>query len=430
MNSTLILYNVLIIQPLRLFVFIYSFFSPKLRERENAYQSTLDVLSHLPKSTKSRVWFHAASMGEFEQAKPIIERLKSKHPDIIVIVSFFSPSGFRNQKNYPLADAVVYMPLDTHSNVREFLELVKPDVAVFIRYELWLNHLTILKDTGISTFLMCATFPGSKVWLYLPFRTILISILRTFTAIYTVSQAETKRFNTFASSLPVLTSGDTRFDRILSIVDNLHLKNDILPENYFTPDDFVLVVGSSWEKDEDMIIESIRNLDQKYPQIKLIIVPHEPSHEHVSKLIQKLPSAMVLSQISKDSPKGSYIITDSIGNLLRLYSYARAAFVGGGFGAGVHSTAEPAGYGIPVACGPFITRSPDAQNLYNNGALELITSPQECFRWLELLLTDTVEYNRRSKQAKDYVYQGKGASEILTERIMEALVESRSVVSR
>jgi 3-deoxy-D-manno-octulosonic-acid transferase len=421
MKAAVVLYNLLIIQPLRVLVLLYSRINSKLRERENAWESTLQTLTKLPQKSSPRVWFHAASMGEFEQAKPIIEHLKAIQPDIQVIVSFFSPSGFRHQKKYPFADAVVYMPLDTKANAREFINHIDPGVVIFIRYELWLNHLTLLSDRGIPTFLVCATFPGSAVWMYPPFRSILKAILRSFTTIYAISAQQTARYTGFSPMLSVQTSADTRFDRIISVVEQASSLDALLPHHYFAPDDFVLVLGSSWEKDEDILLESLRILAPKFPHLKLIIVPHEPTESHVSSLMKKLPSAQVLSRLSEQSPKGQHIITDSIGKLLRLYSVADAAYIGGGFGAGVHSTAEPAGYGIPVACGPFIERSPDAINLHQNGALEVIHTPEECVRWLETLLTSQDIYSQKSKLAKEYVYQGKGASTALAETIMQVI---------
>ena len=165
MTAPVVLYNLLIIQPLRVLVRLYSLINSKLRERENARESTLQTLARLPVKTSPRVWFHAASMGEFEQAKPIIERLKAMQPEIQIVVSFFSPSVYRHKKHYPLADAVVYMPLDTRANALEFIDKMKPDIAIFIRYELWLNHLTILKNRGIPINLIFSTFPGTTFWL-------------------------------------------------------------------------------------------------------------------------------------------------------------------------------------------------------------------------------------------------------------------------
>lgn len=421
MIPALIIYNLLIIIPLRLAVFVLSFFNPKLRERERAYGSTLRALSALSLKTDRRIWFHAASMGEFEQAKPIIEELKILHPEWQIIVSFFSPSGYRHQKNYRYADAVVYMPLDTRANAREFITRLQPDAAIFIRYELWLNHLTILSERAIPAFLVCATFPGSALWMYPPFRTILRTILRSFTAMYAISAQQAARFSGFSPSCSVHISADTRFDRIISVVEKASSLGDLLPANYFAADDFVLVVGSSWEKDEDILHESLHSLAPQFPRLKLIIVPHEPTEGHVARLTTMFPSAHLLSSLTDNSPKGQHIITDSIGKLLRLYNKADAAYIGGGFGAGVHSTAEPAGYGIPIACGPFITRSPDAQNLLSSGALDVINSSEECVHWLTTILTNRDIYSHKSTLAKEYVYQGKGASRMVAERIVEAV---------
>lgn len=415
----LFFYNFLIIPVLRIIVRCITLFNPKLREREDSWNTTLELISSLL-PVKHRVWFHAASMGEFEQAKPIIEQLKSGNPDISIIVSFFSPSGYRHQKNYPLADAVVYMPLDTPKKARQFITAMNPNAAVFIRYELWLNHLAELSKRKIPVYLWCATFPRKAIWSFPLLNSFLQKTLGFFTQIYTVSESETELFRNASASLTVNTAADTRFDRIISVIENSKNDTPILPNGYFKPTDTVLVAGSTWQKDEDIIIQSLLALGKQGQVIRMIIVPHEPTEEHIVALKNKLPDSVLLSKLTESDSNKQHIIVDSMGKLLKLYSYAHIVYVGGGFGAGVHSTAEPAGYGVPLVCGENISRSPDAQNLENLGALTCVKSSNDLVEWL-LTMTNDAERIERGKRAKEYVYRGAGGSKTAAEIIQNNL---------
>ncbi len=414
------LYNVLIIPVLRILVRCTALFNPKLREREDSWDTTLELLSSLPPA-EYRVWFHVASMGEFEQAKPIIEHLKAENPDISIIVSFFSPSGYRHQKHYPLADAVVYMPLDTSKKARQFVTAISPNAAVFIRYELWLNHLAELSKKKIPVYLWCATFPRKAIWNFPFFKGFLQKTLGCFTQIYTVGEDETELFVKANRSLAVHTAADTRFDRIISVIEKSKDDTPIIPNGYFKPDDTVLVAGSTWQKDEEIIIESLNALEQTGQIVRMIIVPHEPTQEHIATLKNKLLDSVLLSELTEKNSNKKHIIVDSMGKLLKLYRYAHIVYVGGGFGAGVHSTAEPAGYGVPLVCGEHISRSPDAQNLENLGALTCVSSSKELIEWLLKMTTDKDERSKRGNQAKEYVYRGAGGSKAAAEIIANNL---------
>ena len=416
----LFLYNVFVIPILRIAVRCISLFNPKLREREAAWKTTLARIPQLPPNTQ-RVWFHVASMGEFEQAKPIIEQLKKNNPTLSIIVSFYSPSGYRNQKDYSLADAVVYMPLDTRKKARQFIVAINPSVVVFIRYELWLNHLAELSKREIPAYLFCATFPNSSLWSYPIFRSILSNTLNYFTEIYTVGQRETNLFQNAGTSTPVHSASDTRFDRIISVIEKSQKEPPILPENYFMPDDIVVVAGSTWQQDEEMLIGAFYELEhQEYP-IRMIIVPHEPTTEHIQAIESKLENSVLLSEVITKGTIARHIIVDSIGKLLKLYSYADIVYVGGGFGAGVHSTAEPAGYGVPLVCGSNIKRSPDAQNLFELNALTCINSCNELIEWLMKMIDEKPERLKRGELAKNYVYKGLGGSKAAAEIIKNVL---------
>ncbi|MBI3260462.1 MAG: hypothetical protein HYZ54_13465 [Ignavibacteriae bacterium] len=416
----LFLYNALIIPVLRIVVRCALFINPKLREREESWKTTITCIPSHPENYR-RIWFHVASMGEFEQAKPIIELLKKDNPELSIIVSFFSPSGYRNQKNYPLADAVVYMPFDTRKKARQFIEAINPDVVVFIRYELWLNHLAELSQWKIPVYLFCATFPNSSIWNYPVFRSALHRILNYFTEIYTVSQRETNLFLSINTTTPIISSVDTRFDRIISVIENSQKESPILPDNYFKPDDIVLVAGSTWQPDEEILIKAFHSLEQQGHSIRSIIVPHEPTPEHTQALKNNLRDSVLLSEINGKNSDARHTIVDSIGKLLKLYSYADIVYVGGGFGAGVHSTAEPAGYGVPLVSGRNISRSPDAQNLVTLEALTCINSSNELTEWLLKMVNDESERLKRGELSRQYVYKGLGGSKTAAEIIANYL---------
>jgi 3-deoxy-D-manno-octulosonic-acid transferase len=412
----LLFYNILILPIVRLGVSVISRFNPKLREREHSWNTTIQQLQALSQ-TKRRIWFHVASMGEFEQAKPIIQHLKQSDSALSIVVSFFSPSGFRHHAHYPLADAVVYMPIDSRLKARLFIEAMKPDVAVFIRYELWLNHLAELSKRKIPAFLFCATFPNASLWKFPLFKSFLRVILNHFTAIYTVSERETILFSKIHTTANVFTATDTRFDRILHGIEQARTEPKILPDGFYKPHDSVFVAGSTWEKDEQIISEAIRSLQHKGISLCSIIVPHEPTDEHIAALQRSLPEATLLSNVNS-STNNQIIIVDSIGKLLKLYGYATIVYVGGGFGAGVHSTAEPAGYGVPIASGTTIRRSPDAQNLKRIGALTCVESSDELTQWIMTMITNPNERVQRGASGLEYITLGKGGSLDAAKRIM------------
>jgi 3-deoxy-D-manno-octulosonic-acid transferase len=439
-----IIYNLIFIPIARIIIFFLKFSNPKLKEREQNWKKSLESLKQLPGKDADRLWFHAASMGEFEQAKPVIEKIKELKPDTIIIVSFFSPSGYNNQKNYKFADAVVYMPFDTRKNVLEFLELVNPSSAIFIRYEIWYNYLCKLKENKIPAFLICATEPRKSKFLK-PFYKACFSF---FYEIFTVDEKHTIYFKYLNITSEIHTSSDTRFDRIIQNVESAK-ENPIIPESYISKEEFVLVCGSTWQPDENIIISAIKNLEAEGFPIRLILVPHEPDEHNIGRLMKELPDSILLSEILTVETTGKYdtngfpkqvfgkekqnqlklnqvqhdkhIIVDSIGKLLRLYSHAGAAYIGGAFGVGVHSVTEPAGYGIPLASGPKMKNSPDAIRLNELGALRIINNQENMFLWLKELIQSKELSRNIGNMARNYVYGLRGASEIIAKRILNVL---------
>jgi 3-deoxy-D-manno-octulosonic-acid transferase len=414
-------YNYIALPFLKIAAAVGGNFNKKIADRQRNVRKSFKYLEKLSLDAK-RVWFHAASVGEFEQAKPVIEALKESNPDICVIVSFFSPSGYNTQKSYKFADAIVYMPLDTRKNAEEFISLLKPDVVIFVRYEAWFNHLSVLKLRNIPAFLICATLSQKSAWNFPLLKDLRQKTYSLFTKIYTVSAEQTERFKKLALNVPLETLTDTRFDRIAKIIDSAR-KEQIIPESFYSIDDFVLVAGSTWEADEDVILEAFKNLPPEIQEnVKLVFVPHEPTDEHIALLKTKLPDAVLLSEISQSEENfGAHIIVDSIGKLLKLYAVADAAYVGGGFGVGVHSTTEPAGYGIPLATGPNILNSPDAPTLEKLGALTVLKTADDCKSWLLKNINNENFREKSGEIAREYIYGSLGSTDIIAREIAEYL---------
>jgi 3-deoxy-D-manno-octulosonic-acid transferase len=426
-----IAYNVIFIPIARIIKKIWELFNLKLKEREQNWKSSMEALmpleSKLNEGNNLVLWFHSASMGEFEQAKPVIEELKRTREDVIAVCSFFSPSGYNHQRSYPFADTIVYLPFDTRSNAMYFISKVKPDVAVFVRYEIWRNFLEELKASKVPALLINATFPRSKLLNF--FKSFLRSTLNLFDEIYTINDKQTDKFKSLGLSTKVKTLADTRFDRIIANIEN-EKTNPKLRYALFDESEFVMVAGSTWEPDEKLIFSALERLTSDGKELRLILVPHEPTEYNIMRIRKLAKNSVFLSEIDKlpfpttpnelkDFVKGKIIVVDSVGKLLGLYRYATFAYVGGAFGDGVHSVTEPAGYGIPLSAGSNISSSPDALELASLGCLRTVRDDNELYLWLKELMENPDRAVQLGQIAKDYVYSRRGTSKIISSRILE-----------
>ena len=385
-----------------------------MRLRENSWREQLSLIPN--KSTvKKRILFHAASMGEFEQAKSIIEIIKRK-TDYEIIVSFFSPSGYQNQLNYKYADYILYLPIDTKKNVKLFLDIISPDIAVFIRYEYWYNFLSELEKRNIPSVMICGTEPGNNLLKKGIGKKIFQNIIEKYSRIYTMGKSHTEFFQQMKYSGELITSADTRFDRIWDKVNNS--KNTDLNKSNLKHE-LTFVCGSTWLPDEEIILKSVQSLSQ---EINLIIAPHEPTNEHIKSLKKIYPNSLLLSELedSFDNIVAEIIIVDSVGKLLSLYSLADFVYVGGGFGSGVHSLAEPAGYGVPLACGEKIKSSPDVPELLKENALEIIYNHKNLSSWIESNFSENYR-NKIGVKTQNYIKSGLGWSEIIAEDLIKMI---------
>jgi 3-deoxy-D-manno-octulosonic-acid transferase len=351
------------------------------------------------------IWFHAASLGEFEQGRPMIETIRKRYPQYKILLTFFSPSGYEVRKNYEGADVICYLPFDTPFKVRKFLNLANPYMAVFIKYEFWLNYLTELKRRGIKTYLISAVFrPGQLFfkWYGAWYRKALLCYERLF-----VQDEDSRKLLAGYGIDNVEVCGDTRFDRVLEIQRNARLMPEV--ESFAEEGKLMLVAGSSWPEDEEFIIPYFNT----HPEVKLIIAPHEIHREHLLYIQSLLNRPSIrLSESSEESLRtNDCLIIDSFGLLSSIYRYGDVAYIGGGFGGGIHNTLEAAVYGIPVVFGPKYHKFKEAKSLINYGGGFSVDNEAAFAGCLNNFISDPESRRIAGAAAGDFVYKNAGAIE-------------------
>lgn len=346
-------------------------FNKKIKLFLNGRKETFNKLSTIKKSDKV-IWFHCASLGEFEQGKPVIEALKVEYPNHKIVLTFFSPSGYEIRKNYELANVVCYLPLDTKKNARRFLSKIHPELVIFVKYEIWPNILRELKNRNINTLLVSAIFRKNQVFFKSNgfSKKFMLKSLNSFNHFF-VQDNNSKQLLNNVGCNNVTVSGDTRFDSVYKIA-NQNNKLGFIDDFIQKTTDFVLVAGSTWKKDEELLVNYINNYASANQQF--IIAPHNINSAEIKKLIDSLTKkTMLFSKISKSNDKitaAQVLIIDTIGLLTKAYSYANLAYVGGGFGDGIHNILEPATFGIPILIGPKYDKFKEARELVvKNGCL-------------------------------------------------------------
>ncbi len=391
-----------------------------LRGKRRACSGIEEALQN--KKSKKRLWIHASSMGEFEQAKPIIEEIKKQSPDTIIVASFFSPSGYENNIRYPYTDHITYLPFDSQKSVKKFLDTVQPNLAAFIRYDIWPNCVWECERRNIPIMIVNATLSKKSLRRLLIVRSFHHQMYKPFNAILTVSEADAKNFRVFHLAKPeIIAIGDTRYDRVYQKAESVKSKK-LIPES-ITRQRKILVVGSCWSDDEDVVLPAVFKLLQNDPNVLVILVPHEPTIEHLEQLEFKLrgnASSIRFSYLS-DYKNEDIIIIDSIGILLALYASAHVAFVGGGFKSNVHNVLEPAVYGIPVIYGPKFENSQEAELLQEVGCGFVVRNKMELYRNLRFLFSNEEERIATGKIASEFVIQRTGATKKILEHILPYL---------
>ncbi len=405
----LFLYN-LGINTYNLLLHFAALFNKKAAQWVHGRRGLLNKIAKEWNGEQRPVWFHFASLGEFEQGRPLLEALR-RQEDMPIVITFFSPSGYELKKTYPLADKVYYLPIDTTTNARKFVELINPRMAIFTKYEFWHNYFTVLHDRKVPLYVISATFRKKQVF-FKWYGSFARKTLRQVTHFFVQDAFSVELLKTIGIENSSV-SGDTRFDRV---VENASTPRHIPIVADFCQDSSVMVVGSSWPKDERIISEIVKDR----PEWKFVIAPHEIKEDKLRELESQLPagSSQRYSTVKEAvDEKVRVLIIDNVGMLSSLYQYARLAYIGGGFGVGIHNTLEAAAYGVPVIFGPNYHRFIEARELIRCGAGFSIDDLDSMRVVVKKMQYDKF-IDRASEAAAEYVRKNKGATSIIMEKIL------------
>ena len=376
------------------------------------WRATDELRTKLPHKSdpQHRIWIHVASVGEFEQARPIIERLRAERPDVQIVLTFFSPSGYNLRKDYDKADVVTYLPFATRRNARAFLDVAKPDMAIFVKYEFWPAYLRELSKRGIKTYSISAIFRPRQAffrWWGRPY----LNVLKLFTAIYVQDERSAQLLQSHGIER-VEVAGDTRFDRVHAIA--LQAKDIPQIARFAESSERVIIAGSTWPPDEQLLARYMAET----PDVKLVLAPHEIHEAHLHQIFQLFEGRHVrFTQSSVNSLDVTRVlVVDTMGMLSSVYRYGQAAYIGGGFGVGIHNTIEAAVYGMPVLFGPNYKHFREACALIDAGGGKAVNNYDEFKAAMDEALDNHAEIGQK---AKDYVESELGA----TERIYKAIFD-------
>lgn len=377
----------------------------------NGRKEVWSTLEEKNNPTSSYFWFHCASLGEFEQGRPLIERIKKQNPAQKIVITFFSPSGYEVRKNYEYADIVVYLPLDTPRNAKRFLSSINISKAFFIKYEFWYHFLSELNRNKIDTYLVSGIFRPSQIF-FKSYGKWYARILKSFRHLYVQNDISEKLLNQIGIN-NVSVVGDTRFDRVHDIAE---LAAEIEAIATFKQDKKLIVCGSTWGEDERILIDFINQTQD----VQWIIAPHEVKENHILALEEKLQKRTIRFSNLKNSKPTDFevIIADGYGYLTSLYRYGDIAYVGGGFGKGIHNILEAATYGVPILFGPKHSKFKEAKDLKSQKGAFAIHNKESLNNQLELLLNDGNALKEASQICKDYISQNTGASEVIIGEIL------------
>ncbi len=401
-------------------LFVVALFSAKIRRFVQGRKGTFSYLKNQLEKEDRVIWFHTASLGEFEQGLPLIEQCKKEYPNYKILVTFFSPSGYEVKKNTHAADLVCYLPLDTKGKINRFLELTRPKLAIFVKYEFWPNTLNLLRKRNIPTLLVSGIFRPDQVF-FKPYGGIMIRSLKTFTHFF-VQNEESKSLLHGINFLNVTVSGDTRYDRVVEILDR---DNSLTFMERFVGNSICLVAGSTWPEDQALLVDYINESDRK--DLKVVIAPHKVAWDQIEKLQMSIKKNVVLySKMNLETvDRAQVLIVDTIGLLTRIYSYADIAYVGGGMGStGLHNTLEPAVFGIPVIIGKHYKGFIEAEKLVELGGIESISTKDEFFSKLNYLLDNHDVIKEKGCINKNYIEKKTGAKIQIGNYIRKLLIDS------
>ncbi|WP_181899511.1 3-deoxy-D-manno-octulosonic acid transferase [Flagellimonas nanhaiensis] len=394
---------------------IIAAFNPKIRLFVLGRKKSFSQLESNISGYDKVVWMHVASLGEFEQGLPVLESIRTNYPDYKIVLTFFSPSGFEVKKNTQAADLVVYLPMDTITNARKFMDIVHPSLAIFVKYEIWPNYLSELNKRKVPTLLVSAIFSKRQIF-FKPFGGFMRNALKSFAHFFVQDETSKKLLNSISFE-NVTVSGDTRFDRVSKILEQ---NNELSFMNNFKGESMCLVSGSTWPEDEKILIDYINSVKSS---VKFVIAPHEIKPTHVDNIIDALDKKTVCYSKMGDSNLEDFevLVIDTIGLLTKVYSYADIAYVGGGFATGLHNTLEPAVYGIPVIIGPNYKGFKEAEDLVEKEGILSISGSEEFNTLMDKFITAETEREKTGKINSDYVQSNRGATTLILQQIKTIL---------
>ncbi len=414
----LILYRVIIFLYCQ-FIRIAALFNSKARKWVEGRRDIFDKIANTVNSNEYHTWFHFASLGEFEQGRPVLEQYQEEWPDRLILITFYSPSGYEVRKNYSSAAHVFYLPIDTPKNARRLVALIRPQMVFFTKYDYWYFIFRELRENNIPLYMVSSIYRKDQVffkWYGGFFRKMLGYVDHFF-----VQNEESVQLMQNIGFANVTLTGDTRFDRVIKVAK---MAQELPVISYFTAGSKVLVAGSTWVED----IEMLAAFHRSFGDWKIIIAPHEISDSNIRHIIERFPEGLLYSALSTSDlsnpvveHKSSVLIVNNVGMLSSLYGYAEIAYIGGGFGAGIHNTLEAAAYGIPVLFGPRFHKFQEAKDLIHAEAAFSFNDAREFVLAAEELMNETFRLEA-GKRAMDYVHAQAGA----TDRIVDFLKEKHT----
>jgi 3-deoxy-D-manno-octulosonic-acid transferase len=392
-------------------IFLFSFFNTKAKLWRNGRSDWRTHFQLKLQKDEQRIWIHCASLGEFEQARNLIEELKKKCPSYKIVLTFFSPSGYEIRKDYLYADYIFYLPSDTESNVHDFVQLINPSLAVFIKYEFWYHYLTILKQRDVPTILVSAAFRKEQPFFsnVVGYGNFFREMLQCFTTIFVQDTASAILLSKIRLRENVIVAGDTRYDRVLTVHNN---RIQLPFIETFLQNNPALIAGSTWQTDERILWESYTSLPANW---KLIIAPHEVDQSRIYEIQTLFEDSLLYSQLllhENDFTNKRVLIIDNIGILSSLYTYGKIAFVGGGYQkGGIHNILEPAVFGLPVLFGPVYKKFVEANLLVSKGFGFPVNSIKESQAVLSKLTHDEVYYQSIHNALPNFIQEQAGATD-------------------
>lgn len=396
---------------------IASLFNPKAKLFVKGRKKLLSNIKYaLINERRPRVWMHCASLGEFEQGRPILEELRKSYPNFAFVITFFSPSGYEVRKDYEGADHIFYLPIDSPAHARKFYKAVQPKLCIFVKYELWYYYLNLLARKSVPTVLVSAIFRKSQPF-FKWYGRLHRRMLNCFDHIFVQDEESVQLLNRINIE-HVSVGGDTRFDRVIKAREQV---GSLSIANEFCKGYKIVVAGSTWVEDEQMLAWLNKELPTKW---KLIIAPHEVNDKHVTQVQELFDDSVRWTEWDSADKDKRVLIVDKIGLLLSLYNYADVAWVGGAFRTGLHNTLEAAVYGLPIIHGPEYSKFKEARELVSVGASFSVSKQEDAYTLLTLWDTDTKAYEQAKEAARNYVLSNAGA----TDKILAYLAEKKVLI--